>query len=111
LASPWWSTALDESTDITDNAQLSIFIRFYEAISHSFLEELICLASLQSTTTGNDIFLAFCEAIENFGLDWGKLVAVTTDGAPSMVGRMNGFVALLRQQLNITFIDYHCIIH
>jgi len=69
------------------------------------------LISVKSTTTGLDIFTAFTDAVDKFGLDWNTLVSITTDGAPSMVGRINGFVALVRENKSTTFLDYHCIIH
>ena len=40
-----------------------------------------------------------------------KLIFITTDGAPAMVGSSNGFTALNKQNdFFPTFIHYHCII-
>ena len=42
-------------------------------------------------------------SVLNFGeendLPWGNLISVCTDGAPSMLGRQAGFVALFRQAI------------
>lgn len=40
------------------------------------------------------------------------MVAVSTDGAPSMIGRTHGFLALCKQNEQFPdFISFHCIIH
>ena len=51
----FFSLAMDESTDISDTAQVSIFIR---AVSDNFevMEELLGFESLQGTTKGTDLF-------------------------------------------------------
>lgn len=58
----FFSFALDESTDITDTAQLLILIR---GINDNFCvtEELACMRSLKGTTKGSDIFQEFQETI------------------------------------------------
>ena len=41
-----------------------------------------------------------------------KLVSITTDGAPAMVGRTAGFIGLCKQCESFPdFLNYHCIIH
>jgi hypothetical protein len=40
-----------------------------------------------------------------------KLVSITTDGAESMTGQVNDFIALCRQHDGFpNFLSYHCII-
>ncbi|XP_069470005.1 general transcription factor II-I repeat domain-containing protein 2B-like [Ambystoma mexicanum] len=76
------SLQFDESTDIEDTAQLSIFIRMV----------------FEDSSVKEDILAV--------------LVAVTTDGALAMVGRNIGFVALCRRDPDFPeFRSYHCIIH
>ena len=45
------------------------------------------MASLSSTTTGQDICEQALKVVEKFELNTAKLCGVTTDGAPSMTGR------------------------
>ena len=41
-----------------------------------------------------------------------KLTWITTDGAPAMVGRLNGFIAKCRENDAFPdYLNYHCIIH
>ncbi|GBP17294.1 General transcription factor II-I repeat domain-containing protein 2 [Eumeta japonica] len=50
-----FSIALDESTDVSDTAQLAIFIRDVDE-EFTVTEELFALQPLKETTTGEDIF-------------------------------------------------------
>lgn len=110
-----YSIAIDESTDITDTAQLVLFIRGVDEklVINEYLLDLI---PLMDTTTGDDIFKAFCSSVEKRNLDWSKLISVTTDGAPCMAGEKKGFVGRLKSYLTArgrsdTIYSFHCIIH
>ena len=111
----YFSVAVDESTDAKDNAQLAIFIRGINS-DFAVFEEFLELVPLKSTTTGVDIFEAVKSSLEKFKLVPLKLVSVTTDGAPAMVGKNKGFVTLLEKTLielgnQNNLIKLHCIIH
>lgn len=109
-----YSVALYESLNITESAQLFIFIR---GINDHFevKEELLSLCPMNGLTTAKDIFHQLCDVIERTGLAWNRLVGITTDGAPSMTGRKNGLVALVQRKLEEENADpavaLHCIIH
>ncbi|GBP36776.1 General transcription factor II-I repeat domain-containing protein 2A [Eumeta japonica] len=95
-----FSIALDESTDLSDTAQLAIFIRGVDK-EFTVTEELLALRPLKGTTTGKDIFNKVQKIFTNFSLSWSKLVGVCTDGVPSMVGLRKGFIGILNEkQLN-----------
>ena len=49
------------------------------------------MASLSSTTTGQDICEQVLKVVETVELNPAKLCDVTTDDAPSMASRINGF--------------------
>ena len=85
-----FSLALDESTDISGTAQLVIFIRAVAA-GFDIVEEFLDMARFSSTTTGQDICEQALKVVEKFELNTAKLCGVTTDGAPFMIGRSNGF--------------------
>jgi hypothetical protein len=47
---PCISLAVDDSTDNTDNAQLLVFVRFYNETKKEFCEELLGLTHLEAHT-------------------------------------------------------------
>ena len=49
------SLAIDESTDICDVSQLSVFVRFLDKERSEFREELLGLVPLLGSTTGEDV--------------------------------------------------------
>lgn len=112
----YFSVALDESTDITDTAQLLVYVR---AVNSNFevTQELAGLASLHGRTTGLDIFNGMKSVLERFNIQWSKMRSMTTDGAPSMVGKEIGLAGQMKSFLKgIGLQDdavdmFHCIIH
>ena len=70
-------------------AQLVIFIRAVTA-DFDIVEKFLDTASLSSTTTGEDTCEQVLKVMEKFELNPAKLCGVTTDGAPSMTGEING---------------------
>ena len=109
-----YSVALDESSDITDTAQLAIYVRGVDD-NFEVMEELLTVIPMHGHTTAQEIFCQLCDAIVNAGLPWKKFVGITTDGAPSMTGRKNGLVALVQRKLEEEGVEeaiaLHCIIH
>ncbi|XP_056637725.1 general transcription factor II-I repeat domain-containing protein 2-like [Diorhabda sublineata] len=106
-----FSIALDESTDLSDTAQLAIFIRGIDK-EFTVIKELLALQPLKATTTGEDIFNEVQKLFTSFGLPWSKLIEVCTDGAPSMVGLRKGFIGILNEKATEDdLIVLYCIIH
>ena len=102
--------ALDESTDQGDTAQLVIFIRgIYENLNVT--EEMLDLCHMKGTTTGRDIYEYINLALEKFNVDRRKIYSITTDGAPALTGKNNGFVALFKQSVDHEILNNHCLIH
>ena len=105
---------MDESTDTSDTAQLSIFIRGVDS-SLRVTEELLGLKSMHGTTTGKDLFDEVCKCMNEMGLPWDKLVGLTTDGAPAMCSQKNGLVGRIREKMlevnGAGELTAYCIIH
>ena len=105
------SVALDESTDISDRAQLIIFIRATTA-GFNIFEKHLDMSNMTSPTTGQDICEQVIKVVETFELKPVKLCGLTTDEASSMTGGSNGFItkfldAIGAQDVVVTL----CIIH
>ncbi|KAJ3581773.1 hypothetical protein NHX12_016251 [Muraenolepis orangiensis] len=79
------------------------------------MEELLTVIPMHGQTTAQEIFRQLCDAIADAGLPWKRFAGITTDGAPSMTGRRNGLVALVRRKLGEEGVEeaiaLHCIIH
>lgn len=105
------SLVLDESTDIQNKPQLAICFR-YVASDVDVKEELLDLISLKETTRGIDIKIALDEILQKAEIPLNKIISISTDGAPSMVGCKNGLIGLLKNDTNFPdFIPIHCILH
>ena len=82
-----YSVALDETTEITDPAQLAIYAR---GVDDNFeLMELLTVIPMHGQTTAKEIFHQLCDAMKIAGLQWKSFAGIATDGAPSMTGRKN----------------------
>ena len=55
--------AVDESTDTTDNAQLLVFVRYYDEAKGEFVEDALGLTNLSGHTRGEDIYEAVMEML------------------------------------------------
>lgn len=110
----FFSIALDESTDASDTAQVAFFIR---GVNNEFqiTEELASLVSLKDSTKSVDLFEAFKETLNRMNLSFQNLSGVITDGAPAMIGVVNGLAKMIndsaKQCGNFKMKQYHCIIH
>ncbi|XP_050516362.1 protein FAM200A-like [Diabrotica virgifera virgifera] len=100
----------DESTDMADTAQLCIFIRM--VFSDMSCRDLLTMLPLKEKTRREDIYNVFINFVKQYEIPIYKLMCITTDGAPSMTGVNNGFVALCRANDDFpSFFSFHCIIH
>ncbi|KAE8277568.1 hypothetical protein D5F01_LYC24459 [Larimichthys crocea] len=68
-------------------------------------EELLTMLPLKGQTRGEDIFNAFMTFARKTKLPLFKLISITTDGAPAMIGRTNGFIALCKQNEELDCVD------
>lgn len=63
-------------------------------------EDLLGLLPLKGQTCGEDIANAVIECIEKHHIPLDKIFSISTDGAKSMTGIRNGFVAILKEKIN-----------
>lgn len=89
----YFSLAFDENTDISDSAQLVVFLR---GVNESFqvTEEMLNLISFKGTTTGIDIFHAIENCLGENNLDLEILSGISTDGAP-VIGKEKSYKLLI----------------
>ena len=104
-----FSLQIDEST-ITDNdALLMAYVRYFDD-NNVLQEEMLFADKLITDTKGTSIFATVKSYFEKNNISLTNIIACATDGAPSMVGRYRGFIALLKEKApNVRCI--HCIIH
>ncbi|XP_072239816.1 general transcription factor II-I repeat domain-containing protein 2-like [Leuresthes tenuis] len=81
-AAPFFSLALDESTDISHVSQFSIIARYVDG--DTLREEGLAVLPVKGTTRGEDLFKSFSEFAKEKNLPMDKLISVCTDGAPCM---------------------------
>ncbi|GFV56644.1 SCAN domain-containing protein 3 [Trichonephila clavipes] len=108
-SAPFISLCLDESIDITKSARLAVFARY--CVGNIIKEELIAITSLLIITKGTDICTAVRNSLAEKEIDLKRIVSVTTDGVPNMVGKKNGFISLFKTDVGHSILECHCIIH
>ncbi|XP_051782645.1 general transcription factor II-I repeat domain-containing protein 2-like [Erpetoichthys calabaricus] len=108
-AAPFFSFALDESTDVSHLSQFSVIARY--AVGDTLCEESLAVLPMKGTTRGEDLFKSFTELAKEKNLPMDKLISVCTDGAPCMVGKNRGFVTLLHEHEKRPILGFHCILH
>ena len=100
---------LNESTDMTNNAQLLVYVR-YTTQDNDVKTELLMSKKLSTTTKEKDVLQVSDNFFKQNELDWKKLIGCTTDGAPSMLGPKSGFTTYVKTvSSNATIV--HCFIH
>ncbi|XP_060845950.1 general transcription factor II-I repeat domain-containing protein 2-like [Rhopalosiphum padi] len=107
---PCYAIAIDESCDIVDSEQMSIFVRFLDAESKVFRDELLALLPLKCKTRGEDLFKTFDDFMTKSNISYDKIVSISTDGAPAMIGKEKGFVKRIKDK-NAEILSYQCIIY
>ena len=107
----YFSVALDASCDISDTAQLCVYVRSVKNMVVS--EDLLAVLNLHGRTTGELTSKAIIDFLQKHDIPLHKLISCTTDGARAMIGEHKGCIALLKESglfPNLAF-GIHCIIH
>ncbi|XP_046861512.1 protein ZBED8-like [Xenia sp. Carnegie-2017] len=109
-ASPFpFSMQLDESTDVSQCAQLLVYVRYMHA--DAIKEEFLFCEPLSETTKAADVL----EMVNNFfakqDFNWKKNIgSLCTDGAPAMLGKTSGFASLVKKEAPHIIVT-HCFLH
>jgi hypothetical protein len=74
----FFSLACDETTDITNTAQLAVFVRGITA-DFDTREELLPLEAMHGTTGGDDLFERLVLSMKKLDPTFEKLSGLTTD--------------------------------
>ncbi|XP_053495532.1 zinc finger BED domain-containing protein 5-like [Ictalurus furcatus] len=107
----WFSFQCDESVDLRYTAQLVVFVQMVFD-DFSTKEEFFTLLPLKTTTRGVDIYNVLKNYYMENSMPLEKLVSMTTDGAPAVIGRHSGVIAHCKVDPDFPkFLNYHCIIH
>ena len=72
--------AIDESSDVTDNTQLLVYVRLFHQDKKEICEVLLGITLLETHTRREDIYEAIKEMLLMRGIDLTKVVSVTTEG-------------------------------
>nr|ABF20550.1 transposase [Danio rerio] len=107
-ASEYFSLQLDESTDIANQAQLMVYVRFLG--KDTFIEELLFCKPLEGRTTGQDICNMMDQFMTDNSVDWSRCIGVCTDGAAAMTGKHSGVVTLIKEKAP-NVVGTHCMLH
>ncbi|KAK4874959.1 hypothetical protein RN001_014319 [Aquatica leii] len=105
-----FAIALDESCDIADEEQMSIFVRFLDIEYQIFREELLAMLPLKGNTQGKDLFKVTDEFTTKSNISYDEVVSLSTDGTSAMIGKGKGVVKRIRDK-HSGLISYQCIIH
>lgn len=79
---------IDESTDISDNANLTCFVRY--DFENTTYEEFLFCKSFPTRTTVEEIFNLINDYINKNNIEWKKYVGLSSDGARAMSGIRTG---------------------
>ena len=108
-AAPLFYLALNESTDVNHLSQFRVIVRY--VVGDTLREESRAVLPMKGTTSWEDLFRSFIEFAKEKNLLKDKLVSGSTDGAPCIIEKNKGFVALLRGHENRPILGFHCILH
>ena len=103
-----YSLQIDESTDVSDDAQLLVYVRYLG--ENTLEEEFLFCRALETITRGEDIFALVDSFMKEEGLEWNNCSSICTDGAPAMLGSRKGFTARVKE-INPNVMTSHCFVH
>jgi len=102
------SMQIDESTDVSNHSQLLVFVRYVH--ERCIKEEFLFCERLETTTKAVDVFRLIQSFFGRHELAWDLIGSICTDGAPAMIGKKSGFVAMVKEKAPHV-LTTHCVLH
>ncbi len=99
---------IDESTDVSNHSQLLVFVRYVH--EKNIKEEFLFCERLETTTKEVDIFKLIQSFFDHHELSWDLIGSICTDGAPAMIGKKSGFIAMVKEKAPHV-LTTHCVLH
>ena len=103
-----FSLQLDETTNIGNDAQFIVFMRYLDI--NDYVEKFLFCRPLTKNTTGEEIFREMDLFCNKHQIEWSDCVLVCVDGAPSIMGCKRGFASFVKRQNNDILV-VHCLLH
>ena len=107
---PSFGIQLNETTDVGSEAQLLVFCRFPDVELNKISEHYVFCQLLGVNTNSTAIFQKLDDYFKQNNLSWKKCNSVTTDGAATMQGKINGVVSKIKD-VSPDCISIQCVIH
>jgi hypothetical protein len=107
--SMWYGLLIDESTDISLDKNLIVYVRYYDDQSLTFCTKYLKLIALNSSDASS-IFESLISLLNSLGLHTELLTGIATDGAAVMTGVQSGVCKKLKE-LNPYIVSCHCVAH
>ena len=104
----WYAIIPDEATDVSNNEQFNISIRWVDN-QYTILEEPIGLVQL-SDTFANTLVTAIKDMLRRCNLPLGMCCGQAYDGAANMQGLRNGVATQIQAEVPLA-IPVHCLAH
>jgi hypothetical protein len=106
----FWSTMVDESTDVSMFSQYITFVRFVDNVGRVQVKFLDIRRLGSAGGTAANLLATFKKVAEEYELDTNNHVAIACDGAAAMLGRNNGMAKQLQDEV-VSMISVHCHAH
>lgn len=109
----YYTLALDERTDVSDTAQVAIFLAGVHE-DFNITEEMVAFVPLKGTTEAIVLLQDFANSMR-LGFNVTNLLRVLITGAPAVVERREKLVMSMDEVVikvgNDSVMQYHCLIH
>ena len=77
---------------------------------NAIVDEFIFCQEMKERTRAKDVFDLVNAFLRKNSIAWNKMGSVCSDGAPAMIWRQSGFIALIKQVAPL-IVSNHCAIH